>query len=258
MLLTEAMARSTTLGMASYDRLFPSQDTLPNGGFGNLIALPLQRKAREQGNTVFVDEQLEPFADQWSYLESLPRIPPARVRQLVDTGVRDGRVLGANEDDTTLPWRPVRPLTDRLAGARLPRSVSGTLAQCVYVREEDLPPVLVDALRRLAVFSNPRFLELQAMRMSTARTPRVIACFEHTDGFLVLPRGCRQALEDQLEGLGVTLDLSDERTTGEPLDTRFAGRLTATQEQAASALLSNDLGVLCAPPGVGKTVIAAG
>jgi hypothetical protein len=257
MLLSEAMARSTTLGMASYDRLFPSQDTLPTGGFGNLIALPLQRKAREQGNTVFVDEQLEPFADQWPYLESLPRIPPARLRQLVEAGVRDGRVLGANEDDATLPWRPVRPLTDRLAGARQPSRVSATLAQCVYVREQDLPPVLVDAMRRLAVFSNPRFLELQAMRMSTARTPRVIACFEHTDGFLVLPRGCRQALEDLLAGLGVRLDLSDERTTGEPLDTRFAGTLTATQEQAASALLRHDLGVLCAPPGVGKTVIAA-
>jgi superfamily II DNA or RNA helicase len=258
MLLTEAMARSPTLEMASYDRLFPSQDTMPKGGFGNLIALPLQRQPREQGNTVFVDGQLEPFADQWSYLESLPRITSVRLRELVDTCAREGGVLGVNDDDDAeAPWRPARPLADRLAGAKLPSSVSATLAQCVYVREGDLPPVLLDAMRRLAVFSNPRFLELQAMRMSTARTPRVISCFEHTDGFLVLPRGCLQALEDLLAGLSVTLELSDERTTGKPLHTRFTGTLSSAQEEAAAAVLAQDLGVLCAPPGLGKTVIAA-
>ncbi|HYB22660.1 MAG TPA: DEAD/DEAH box helicase family protein, partial [Solirubrobacteraceae bacterium] len=258
MLLTEAMARSPTLDMASYDRLFPSQDTMPKGGFGNLIALPLQRRPREQGNTVFVDAQLEPFADQWSYLESLPQITPVRLRELVDTGARDGGVLGVDDgEDAGVPWRPARPLADRLAGAKLPSSVSATLAQCVYVREGDLPPVLLDAMRRLAVFSNPRFLELQAMRMSTSRTPRVIACFEHTDGFLVLPRGCRQALENLLAGLDVKLELSDERTTGKPLHTRFTGTLSPEQEEAAAAVLAQDLGVLCAPPGLGKTVIAA-
>ncbi|HXW58600.1 MAG TPA: DEAD/DEAH box helicase family protein, partial [Solirubrobacteraceae bacterium] len=258
LLLTEAMARSPTLDMSSYDRLFPSQDTMPKGGFGNLIALPLQRQSREQGNTVFVDEQFEPFADQWSYLEALPRIAPTRLRELVAAGARDGGVLGVNDDeDAGVPWRPVRSITDRLAGTQLPRSVSVTLAQRVYIREESLPPVLVDAMRRLAVFSNPRFLELQAMRMSTARTPRVIACFEQTDGFLVLPRGCRDALEELLAGLGVALELADERTTGEPLDTQFTGTLSSTQEEAASAALGHDLGVLCAPPGVGKTVIAA-
>jgi superfamily II DNA or RNA helicase len=257
MLLTEAMSRSPTLDMASYDRLFPSQDTMPKGGFGNLIALPLQRQPREQGDTLFVDAQLEPFADQWSYLESLPRITPVRLRELVDTGTREGGVLGVDEEeDAGVPWRPARPLAGRLAGAKLPSSVSATLAQCVYVREGGLPPVLLDAMRRLAVFSNPRFLELQAMRMSTARTPRVIACFEHIDGFLALPRGCRQALEDLLAGLGVTLERSDERTTGKPLHTRFTGTLSPAQEEAAAAALAHDLGVLCAPPGLGKTVIA--
>jgi len=85
-----------------------------------------------------------------------------------------------------LPWRQARPLTDRLTRTELPSSVVATLSQCVYVCEEGLTPALVDAMRRLAVFSTPRFLELQAMRMSTARTPRVIACFEqplHRRGF---------------------------------------------------------------------------
>jgi superfamily II DNA or RNA helicase len=249
MLLTDAMARSPTLGMASYDRLFPSQDTLPKGGFGNLIALPLQQEARQRGNTLFVDERLNPFEDQWSYLESLPRLAPARLQELVARGLSDGRVLGVPEEteDSDTPWRPVRPLTERLAAAKLPGTVSATLAQRLYVRSEGLPPVLLDALRRLAAFSNPKFLELQAMRKSTALTPRVIACFEQTGDFLVLPRGCLEQLEELLAGLNIALELSDERTDGKALKVRFTGELTVHQEQ---------LGVLCAPPGIGKTVIA--
>jgi superfamily II DNA or RNA helicase len=259
MLLTDAMARSPTLGMASYDRLFPSQDTLPKGGFGNLIALPLQLQARQRGNTLFVDERLEPFEDQWSYMESLPRLAPARVQELVARGLGDGRVLGVPEEteDSDAPWRPVRPLTERLAAAELPGTVSATLAQRLYVRSEGLPPVLLDALRRLAAFSNPKFLELQAMRKSTARTPRVIARFEQSGRFLVLPRGCREPLEELLASLNITLELSDERTDGEPLEARFTGELTARQEDAVPPMLAHELGVLCAPPGIGKTVIAA-
>ncbi len=258
MLLTDAMARSPTLDMASYDRLFPSQDMLPKGGFGNLIALPLQRQPREHGNTEFLDEQLEPHHDQWSYLESLPRITIARLQQLVAGSIRDGRVLGVpGEEHDGAPWRPPQPLTERLAETDLPSTVSATLAQRLYIREDELPPVLIDSMRRLAAFSNPRFLELQAMRMSTARTPRVITCFEHTDGFLVLPRGCRESLAELLASVGVELELSDERAEGDPLDAHFVGELTVRQQDAVSALLEQDLGVLCAPPGAGKTVIGA-
>ncbi len=137
-------------------------------------------------------EGAEPFEDQWSYLQALPGIAPARLEELVALGSRDGRVLGVPEEaeNGDVPWRPARPLADRLATAELPDMVSATLAQRLYVHREGLPPVLLDALR-LAAFSNPKFLELQAMRMSTARTPRVIACFEQTGRFLALPRGCR-------------------------------------------------------------------
>jgi superfamily II DNA or RNA helicase len=148
-------------------------------------------------------------------------------------------------------------VAERLAEMEPPSTVSATLAQCIYLRDEDLPPALIDAMRRLAVFSNPRFLELQAMRLSTARTPRVIQCFEQTRGYLVLPRGCLEDLVELLERLGVALDLADERTEGEPLEVGFTGTLTAVQRKAASALLGHDLGVVCAPPGIGKTVIAA-
>ncbi|HEX2702965.1 MAG TPA: DEAD/DEAH box helicase family protein, partial [Solirubrobacteraceae bacterium] len=234
------------------------QDTLPKGGFGNLVALPLQRGARELGNTVFVDEQDEPYTDQWAYLAALPRIGRERIEQLVAQGEHDGAILGVPESSSEgdAPWRRRTPLASRLATVQLPEAITATFADRIYVLREGLPAALVDALRRLAIFSNPLFLEKQRMRFSTARTPRVIACFEETDGFLALPRGCQEPLSELLASLNVRLDLMDERSDGGPLKTAFTGTLTPTQERAAKAMLAHELGVLCAPPGIGKTVIA--
>ncbi|MBA3865668.1 MAG: hypothetical protein H0X42_04870 [Solirubrobacterales bacterium] len=213
MLLTNAMTRCPTLDMASYDRLFPSQDTLPRGGFGNLIALPLQQEARRAGNTLFLDERLEPYPDQWAYLDSMSPIDPQRVEELVTDGECDFRVLGLGEEaaDKAAPWLPTRPLADRLATTTLPETLHATLAQSLYVQRVDLPPALHDALRRLACFSNPKFFELQRMRFSTARTPRVISCFGEAGDFLVLPRGCREPMEELLGSLGIGLELANER-----------------------------------------------
>ena len=223
-----------------------------------MIALPLQQEARQEGNTVFLDEQLEPYPDQWAYLDSLTLIEPQRLEELVADGERDSRVLAVGEEspDDATPWRPARPLAARLAATTLPETVHATLAQRLYVKRSDLPPALHDALRRLACFSNPKFFELQRMRFSTARTPRVISCFEEEGDFLALPRGCREPLEELLEGLDIELELTDERTEGTELDARFIGELSPVQARAAKDTLGDDLGVLCAPPGSGKTVIA--
>ncbi len=258
-LLTEAMGRCSTLGMASYDRLFPSQDTLPRGGFGNLIALPLQREARKRGNSMFLDDQLEPHGDQWSYLESIARIEPGRLQSLVDEADGAGQVLGAagEQVDPRAPWRAARSLSSRLAAAEIPDALTATLAQRLYVRTEGLPAALLDAMRRLATFSNPLFLERQRLRISTARTPRVIACFEQHGDFLVLPRGTLAPLREMLTGLEIRLHLADERSDGVTLDTSFTGELRDIQAAAAREMLAHELGVLCAPPGMGKTVIAA-
>lgn len=258
MVLTDAMARCRTLDMASYDRLFPSQDTLPKGGFGNLIALPLQHEARRHGNTLFLDRQLEPYEDQWAYLDSLHRIAPERLQARVSKGERDDGVLAmrGDADGERAPWRPARPLASRLTVAPLPDVVTATLAQCLYVEREMLPAALLDALRRLASFSNPEFLKRQRQRFSTALTPRVIRCFEENDRFLVLPRGCREPMMELLEGLGIRLELTDARGGGQALSPRFTGELTPAQARGAKDMLAHDVGVLCAPPGSGKTVIA--
>ncbi len=257
LLLTRAMACCPTMRMDSYDRLFPSQATMPAGGFGNLIALPLQRAAREHGNTVFLDERLEPYADQWAFLASVPRIAPDRLAALV--AEEDGPVLGVTEPpaDREKPWRSPKPLTARLAEADLPPRVTATLAQRLYVERAGLPAPLLDAVRRLAAFANPVFGERQAMRLSTALTPRVITCFEDLPAHIALPRGCLDGLRSLLGDLGVELALTDERSDGVAVKTRFTGTLTEPQSQAVAGLVGHEIGVLCAPPGAGKTVMGA-
>jgi superfamily II DNA or RNA helicase len=258
LLLTRAMSRSSSLRMESYDRLFPSQDTMPAGGFGNLIALPLQRDAREHDNTVFLDDDLIPFADQWGFLASVQRITSAGLDALLaDIDDREAWLATSDEHDGDRPWRPARSLSDRLRDVELPKAVSATLAQRLYVERRGLPPALVDALRRLATFANPEFLERQAMRLSTALTPRVIACFEEHDQHLALPRGCLANAQALLADLGVELTLKDERTDGSAIDASFTGTLSDAQRDAVADLLAHDIGVLCAPPAAGKTVMGA-
>ncbi|MDQ6807377.1 MAG: DEAD/DEAH box helicase family protein [Actinomycetota bacterium] len=138
----------------------------------------------------------------------------------------------------------------------MPESVKATTADRLYFDRSILPPALAHALRRLATFSNPMFLELQRMRLSVARTPRVIACFEDLDRHLALPRGCLADASALLAALDIRLDLRDARVDGEQTAFEFTGNLNESQQEAARALLANDTGVLCAPPGSGKTILA--
>jgi len=257
LLLTLAMARTATLSMASYDRLFPSQDTLPKGGFGNLIALPLQHAARDIGNTLFLNGSFHPHADQWAYLASIERIPPERLREIVSRGGDDALGVAEPDHDARNPWRPARPWRERLVQAELPDTVNATLAQRLYIERDALAPPLLDALRRLASFANPEFGERQGMRLSTALTPRVIACFEDLPHHLALPRACTEQLRALLTELDVALELTDKRSSGSDIEASFTGELRAEQTEAVDTLHEHDVGVLCAPPGAGKTVMAA-
>jgi len=263
-LITETMARRHELTMDSYDRLFPSQDTMPRGGFGNLIALPLQHEARKEGNSEFLDDDFVPFPreQQWAFLASVQRIDPRTVERIASEAARAGSVVGvrmaevADEDDAA-PWMRLpsgRPRVPVITGP-LPGRVSAVLAQRLFVEKAGLPSPLLNQIKRLAAFQNPEFYKKQSMRLSTALTPRVIACAVDHPLHVALPRGCRSELEELLHSHGVTLDVADERTPGVPLEHTFQGTLTAPQMQAANALLAHDIGVFVAPPGVGKTVI---
>lgn len=261
-LLTETMARRHQLSMESYDRFFPNQDTMPKGGFGNVIALPLQRAARDAGNSVFVDGSFDPWPDQWAFLACVRRIDAASVHALADEASRRGQVIGVrlgdvgDEEDRT-PWK--RPPSGRpwkaVISDPLPPVVNAILAQRLFIEKTGLPSSLLNQLMRLAAFQNPEFYKRQSMRLSTALTPRVIACAEDLREHVALPRGCLPEVEGLLAGYGVKLEVTDEREAGTPVDFTFQGTLTRLQEQAVEALLKHDTGVFVAPPGIGKTVV---
>jgi len=262
-ILTETMERHPELGLDSYDRLFPNQDTLPKGGFGNLIALPLQKRARDRGNSVFLDEQFNPHPDQWAFLSAVSRISRARVEALAREADTKGRVLGVRmvviEDDDDAPWTalPSRRRREATIAGPLPESIEMVLSDQIYVPKENLPPALRNRLVRLAAFQNPEFYRAQAMRLPAYDKPRIIHCAEDHSKHIGLPRGCLEEVRELLDSLKIKLVLRDERCSGTPLEVSFHGALRPEQQAAAEAMLHHETGVLAATTAFGKTVLAA-
>ncbi len=262
-LLTETMENRPEIGLKSYDRLFPNQDTLPKGGFGNLIALPLQKQPRRHGNAVFLDDQFAPYADQWAYLASLQRMSRGQVESLVREAESKGRVIGVRmampDDDDDSPWTapPSRRRSDPPISGPLPEKVELVVADQIYVAKQDLAPPLRNRLIRLAAFQNPEFYRAQAMRLPTYDKPRIVACAEDHPQHFALPRGCLDDVLALLKSLKIQSVLRDERCGGQSLRLSFCGQLRPEQQTAASALLQHDTGVLAATTAFGKTVIAA-
>lgn len=263
-LLTETMNRRHGLSLRSYDRLFPNQDTMPRGGFGNLIALPLQHEARQAGNTVFIDRDGIPHPDQWAYLDSISRLTPEDVEAIAGDAAESCNGIGLPgfddlDDDVHEPWIP-RPrsrtggLEARLADTR-PSRIQAVLAGRIFVEKAGIPSPLLNAIRRLAAFQNPDFYQKQSLRLSTSRTPRVIGCAEDLAHHLALPRGCLEPLSELAQSLDIDLDVRDERCRGDSLHVEFQGELDPEQRIASNRVLPHDVGTLVAPPGSGKTVI---
>jgi superfamily II DNA or RNA helicase len=261
--LTETMERRPELGLASYDRLFPNQDTLPKGGFGNLIALPMQKVPREKGNSVFVDETLSDYPDQWAFLSSIRRLSRDRIESITRDAESRGRVVDVRfaltTDDEPEPWNtlPSRRHREPPISDPLPKEIEVVLGDLVYLRKKDLPPALRNRLLRLAAFQNPEFYRAQAMRLSTYEKPRIIACGEDLPAHIGLPRGCLGEILTLFSDLKIKPLIRDERVTGTPLELHFTGTLRPEQETAAAAMLAHDTGVLSATTAFGKTVLAA-
>ncbi|TCT01964.1 TOTE conflict system archaeo-eukaryotic primase domain-containing protein [Paralcaligenes ureilyticus] len=258
-IISHTCARTRQMKLTSYDRLFPNQDTMPKGGFGNLIALPLQKRSRENGCSVFVDAALRPYADQWAFLASVQPMLPQDIEPsilLATGGAHPLDVTFIDEEDQAQPWKRPPPVIGKLPGT-MPKEVTVTMANLVYFEKNQLPQPLANRLIRLAAFQNPEFYKAQAMRMSVWDKPRVIGCAENYPQHIALPRGCLDAAQALLRDHGIYCDLRDERFEGRSLDASFAGTLRLDQETAAAAMLHHEAGVLCAPTAFGKTVIAA-
>ncbi|WP_420467196.1 TOTE conflict system archaeo-eukaryotic primase domain-containing protein [Panacagrimonas sp.] len=258
-IISHTCARTRQLKLTSYDRLFPNQDTMPKGGFGNLIALPLQKGPRESGFSVFVNESLEPYPDQWGYLVSIRPMSAADIEPTLlraTGGVHPLDVTFIDDEDLREPWKRPAPANKKLPGA-MPSNVTVTLANLVYFDKAQLSQPLANRLIRLAAFQNPEFYRAQAMRMSVWDKPRVIGCAENYPRHIGLPRGCLDAAQELLDQNVIRCELQDERFEGRPIDVTFVGTLRPDQEAAVTAMLRHDTGVLCAPTAFGKTVTAA-
>ena len=259
-LITKTMSRRYQLDMKSYDRLFPNQDTLPKGGFGNLIALPFQKEAVRHRNSVFIDEDRIPYSDQWKFLSTLEKMSPRHVERISKEASRKGQITGVrispiDEDDP--PWMRLPSGKQRYKPVvrNLPDRVKLVMANRIYVKTESLPSVLLNQIKQLAAFQNPEFYRRQSMRLSTFLTPRVICCSEILDSYLCVPRGCLEDVFYLMNEYGIKVDMKDERTTGKKVKFKFYGSLNREQQIASRRILKNEIGVVVAPSGLGKTVL---
>jgi len=262
-ILTETMERRPDIGLDSYDRFFPNQDTLPQSGFGNLIALPLQKKARENGNSVFLDDDFAAHVDQWAFLSTVRRIDRCQAEGIVHDAEGRGRVVGVRlalpDEDHETPWSvpPSRRRKQPPIPEPLPENLELVLGNEVYIAKEALSAGLRNRLIRLAAFQNPEFYRAQAMRLPTYDKPRIIACAENHPRHVGLPRGCLEDIQRLLADLKIKPVIRDERYKGVPLKLTFQGELRPEQLEAAETILARDTGVLSATTAFGKTVVAA-
>jgi hypothetical protein len=264
LILTRTMERRHQVGLDSYDRFFPNEDTMPKGGLGNLIALPLQMMPRKSGNSVFVDSEFRPYPDQWRFLTEVRRITAVAAEALIAEAQRNGDLIGVrisltDEEDAQDPWTlpPSRKRLDRPIEGPLPERVPIVRANLLYVEKKGLPSSMLNRLLRLAAFQNPEFYKAQSMRLSTFGKPRVIACGEDLVHHVALPRGCMADIKTLLQAHSIKPEIRDERFAGTRIEARFQGQLRSLQQEAVSKIIDHDDGIFCAPTAFGKTAVAA-
>jgi hypothetical protein len=256
-LLTYAMNQRHEIAFKSYDRFFPNQDTMPKGGFGNLIALPLQKEARKKGNSIFIDENLRPFSDQWAFLSSAERLPQSQIESFTEQ-LSQGNELGIlkKDDEETEPSKPWERNKEVLRKKDFPKTIEIVKANMTFVPKNGISTKALNRIKRLAAFKNPEFYKAQAMRLSTFNKPRIISCADETRDYICLPRGCEQDLKNLLDEIKVKSTWVDKTNAGREINVTFDGALRDEQPFAVANMLANNTGILCGTTAFGKTVAA--
>lgn len=255
-MITYAMGKRHEIRFESYDRLFPNQDTLPKGGLGNLIALPLQKLARKDNNSLFVDENFVAYEDQWSFLSTIEKIKKSEVEKYIHELTTGNELGNFGTDSEEKPWEK-KAVQTVISFSDYPSSVSIVKANMLYIKKEGLSQKLMNKIKRLGAFPNPEFYKAQAMRLPTYNKPRIISLSEETDKYLSLPRGCEKDLNLLFKKGNTKIELIDKRNQGMRINVRFNGQLRPTQVEAVNELLKFDTGVLSATTAFGKTVVGA-
>ena len=253
-ILTEAMTRNGQMSFNSYDRFFPNQDYLPEGGFGNLVALPLQGQARRKENSVFVDNDFLVYKDQWAFLYNLKKIRESTIDQLLRLHYQEelGKLSMSSENK---PW--VTPLPQNITQEDFHAKVEIIKADKLYIPLKAVSAKVLNHLKRIAAFKNPEFYSKQALRLSTYAIPRIISCFDITNEYLTMPRGCEDATRSFLNDNAVIYTIIDKTNHGNKISVSFQGEEREEQLEAINALLPYTNGILHATTAFGKTVTAA-
>ena len=246
-ILSEAMNKEVHLSFKSYDRFFPNQDALPDGGLGNLVALPLQGQARRNGNSVFVDENFQPYPDQWAFLLSIQKLSEATVDYILKKHA--SALIELTKSSEGKPWETPKPET--IVQWDFPTSITLTKANMLYIPLPRLSAKVVNYFKRIAAFHNPEFYAKQGMRLSTFDVPRIISCSELTDDYLAMPRGCEDDVVKVLEANNVGYSIDDKTCHGRTIDVSFKGELREEQQQAMTSMLSYPIGTLSATTAFG-------
>lgn len=265
-LLTKGAESVNQTNFKSYDRMLPAQDKMPAGGLGNLIALPLQGRARRDGNSAFIDEEWNVIPDPWKLMRAVKK----NSRQFVEEKIKDWTsegVLGilasdmsgegteAGIEESGKPWEKkakIQIFEEDIAGV-----VSIVIANQIFIEKQNVKARALNRFRRLAAFSNPEFYKNQAMGFSTNGIPRIIQCGSDTPDYVCLPRGCQDKLFNLLRESGIPYHITDKKQAGRNIHVDFTGRLYQEQEKAAERMLQYEYGILGAATGFGKTVIGA-
>ena len=257
-ILTYAMDKRHEIKFKSYDRLFPNQDTMPKGGLGNLVALPLQKNARKNNNSVFIDENFQPYEDQWGFLTSISKITKEDI-DLYNINLAVENDLGTLmvvKDETIKPWEQLKADT-KLISSDFPRIVNVVKANMLYIHKDGFSNKVLNKIKRLAAFKNPEFYKAQGMRLPTFDKPRIISLSDETDEYICIPRGCEEEFLKLLNSNNINIKLEDKTYVGTEIKVQFNGELRLEQSQAVEELLKYDNGVLSATTAFGKTVIGA-
>ncbi|MEW9124629.1 MAG: DEAD/DEAH box helicase family protein [Thermotaleaceae bacterium] len=253
-LLTCSMSKRHEIKFESYDRFFPNQDTMPKGGFGNLIALPLQKSARENHNSEFIDENYQSYHDQWAFLGAIQKLSEDDIEILISK-LCHGNELGVliKDEEDQKPWETSKT---KLLKNDFPKAVEITKANMIFIPKAGISQRALNYFKRLAAFKNPEFYKAQAMRLTVKKLPRIISCSDETTEYLCLPRGCEADLKDEFRELDIDVHFIDKTNYGKSIDIEFNGNLRDEQSLAMDKLLKYDNGILCGTTAFGKTVVA--
>jgi len=255
-LLTYAMNKRHEITFKSYDRFFPNQDTMPKGGFGNLIALPLQKKARRNNNSIFINEHFQPIEDQWAFLASIQRLSEENLEELISK-LCPGSELGTlktDDEEEPKPWESIKKT--EVSKNDFPNKVEIVKANMLFIPKAGVSQKALNRLKRLAAFKNPEFYKAQAMRLPTFDKPRIISCSDETTEYLCLPRGCETDVKMLFEEMKTKVLWTDKTNHSRKIDVEFNGSLRDEQPLAVKKLLEYDHGILCGTTAFGKTVAA--